>query len=85
LRLSESKWERVKHLKSLRAFFKCSRLNIAEKHEGMPVPAAEKWLTTNSKVAVEVDAPAFGPDYGFTSEGGKSTAASIAGTRSVGI
>lgn len=31
------------------------------------------------------DAPTFGPSYGFTSAGGKSTAASIAGTRSVGI
>jgi hypothetical protein len=29
--------------------------------------------------------PAFGPAYDFTSAGGKSTAASIAGTRSVGI
>jgi len=36
-------------------------------------------------VAVEIDAPAFGTVYGFTSAGGKSTPVSIAGTRSVGI
>jgi hypothetical protein len=62
---SESKREHVKHLKSLRTFFKCSRLNIAEKHKGIAVPAAEESLTTNSKVARKLDAPAFGPAYGF--------------------